>query len=164
VIASRPITLLPGISILIALALQETAIPAASWNVLRPDLVIICLFYWRMYRPDLCGPLLAFGTGLLLDVIYTTPMGLNAFSKTVLVLLIGRYGKIFRALDFIMLLPVIAIFVMLDEMIQGIWIIITNGFAFRWDILAGRPVATVVIMPLMVRALIFLHRSWLEAR
>lgn len=157
-------TLLPWVSIFFAMVVQETAIPSASWGILRPDLVIICLFYWRMYRPDLCGPILAFSTGLLLDMITTTPMGLNALSKTVLVLLIGRYGKVFRALDFIILLPVIAIFVIIDETIQLLWIVTTSGYNFRWDILIGRPLATMIVMPLMVRMLIFLHRSWLEAR
>ncbi|HAT50848.1 MAG TPA: rod shape-determining protein MreD [Alphaproteobacteria bacterium] len=157
-------TLLPWMTIFIAMVFQETAIPSVSWEILRPDMVIIGLFYWRMYRPDLCGPILAFSTGLLLDIISTTPLGLNALSKTVLVLLIGRYGKVFRALDFIVLLPIIAIFVIIDETIQWIWIVTTSGYHFRWDILIGRPVATMIVMPLMVRMLIFLHRSCLEAR
>ncbi|MBF0346650.1 MAG: rod shape-determining protein MreD [Magnetococcales bacterium] len=157
-------TLLPGLSIFMAIVVQETAIPFASWGILRPDLVIICLFYWRMYRPDLCGPILAFGTGLLLDTLSTTPMGLNALSKIILVLLTGRYGKIFRALDFVLLIPVIGIFVIIDEAIQWVWIVMTSGFTFRWEVLVGRPLATILIMPLMVRLLIFLHRSWLEAR
>ncbi|MBF0110101.1 MAG: rod shape-determining protein MreD [Magnetococcales bacterium] len=163
-ILSLVTTLLPGISIFMAMVLQETAIPIASWSVLRPDLVVICLFYWRMYRPDLCGPVLAFMTGLMLDILSTTPVGLNALSKIILVLLIGRYAKMFRALDFILLLPVMAIFVLIDEAIQLAWIMIMSGLSFRLDILIGRPLATIVVMPLVVRLLIVLHRSWLEAR
>lgn len=163
-IISSLIALLPGLSIFFAIVLQETAIPSASWGVFRPDLVIICLFYWRIYRPDLCGPLLAFVTGLCLDILSTTPMGLNAFSKTMLILITGRYGKVFRALDFILLLPIIAIFVIMDEFFHLVWIVMANGFSFRWDILIGRPLATMLITPLVVRLLIFVHRSWLEAR
>lgn len=156
-------SLLPALSIFMAMVIQETALPFASWTVLRPDLVIIALFYWRMYRPDLCGPLLAFTTGLFLDLISTTPIGLNALSKVVLILIIGRYGKLFRAMDFFLLLPIIAIFVLIDEAIQLAWIVLTSGPSFRWEILAGRPLATLVVMPMMTRLLIFLHR-WLEAR
>ncbi|MBF0436357.1 MAG: rod shape-determining protein MreD [Magnetococcales bacterium] len=156
-------SLLPAFSIFMAMVFQETALPFASWTVLRPDFVIISLFYWRIYRPDLCGPILAFVTGLFLDMISTTPIGLNALSKVVLILIMGRYGKLFRAMDFFLLLPIIAIFVIIDEAVQLAWIVITSGPTFRWEILAGRPLATLVVMPMMVRLLIFLHR-WLEAR
>ncbi|MBF0421622.1 MAG: rod shape-determining protein MreD [Magnetococcales bacterium] len=155
---------LPALTIFMAMAIQETSLPLASWTVLRPDMVIIALFYWRIYRPDLCGPVLAFITGLLLDMISTTPIGLNALSKVILILLASRYGKLFRAMDFLLLLPVIAIFVLIDEVIQFTWVVVNNGLSFRWDILAGRPVATLIVMPLQVRLLIFLHRSLLEVR
>ncbi len=152
----------PALTIWFALVLQELALPFAAWSVLRPDLVVICLFYWRLYRPDLCGPVLAFSVGLLLDMLTATPLGLNAFSKVVLVLVVGHYAMRLRAAAFIYHLPVILLLVAMEMVIQLAFFSLLWEGAFFAALFVGRPVATMLVMPAVVFLLIHIHKSWLE--
>ncbi|MBF0627404.1 MAG: rod shape-determining protein MreD [Magnetococcales bacterium] len=153
---------LPALTILMAAVVQEMALPLAAWSVFRPDLVLICLFYWRLYRPDRCGPILALLAGLLVDVISGAPLGLNAFSDIILVLFIGRFGRLIRSIDFFYLLFVLSFLVCLSEGIQLALAMLKWGSSVRWPLLMGRPVATMLIAPMIIHILVAIHQSWLE--
>ncbi|MBF0191395.1 MAG: rod shape-determining protein MreD [Magnetococcales bacterium] len=153
---------LPAMTIFMAAVVQEMALPFAAWSVFRPDLVLIGLFYWRLYRPDRCGPILALLSGLLVDVVSGAPLGLNAVSNIILVLLIGRFGRLIRSIDFFYLLFVLLFFVCLAEGIQLALAAMKWGSAARWPLLTGRPVATVLIAPMVIHLLVTIHQSWLE--
>ncbi|MBF0444263.1 MAG: rod shape-determining protein MreD [Magnetococcales bacterium] len=152
----------PLLTVWVALVLQEIALPFASWSVFRPDLVLICLFYWRLYRSDLCGPVLAFGVGLLLDITSGTPLGLNAFSKVVMVIVVGHFNIRLKAAEFMHLLPVMLLLVILDLLIQLLLFSILRGNEFYLPIFYGRPIATMLLMPMVVAILIHIQKSWLE--
>ncbi|MBF0455230.1 MAG: rod shape-determining protein MreD [Magnetococcales bacterium] len=163
-ISSLLIPWVPAISVWFALVVQEMALPFESWSVLRPDLVLIALFYWRLYRSDLCGPVLAFAVGLLLDLLSGMPLGLNGFSKVVIVLLVGHFGIRLRAADFLHLLPVVWLLVLLEQGIQWLFFSLLRGSSFYLPLFIGRPIATMLVMPVVVFFLIRIHKSWLEDR
>jgi rod shape-determining protein MreD len=152
----------PAFTVWLALVLQELSLPFAAWSVFRPDLVLISLFYWRLYRSDLCGPVLAFLAGLLLDALSGTPLGLNAFSKVVVILLVGHFSIRLRAAEFLHLLPVVLLLVVLDMLIQLFFFAILHDNAAYMAFFIGRPVATMLVMPMVVAILIHIHKSWLE--
>ncbi|MBF0447387.1 MAG: rod shape-determining protein MreD [Magnetococcales bacterium] len=155
---------IPTLVVWMAIVLQELSLPFEAWSIFRPDLVLISLFYWRLYRSDLCGPILAFCTGLLLDLLAGTPLGLNAFSKVIMILLIGSFGIRLRAAEFLHLLPVMLILVVVDQSIQLLFVSLLLDGDFYLPLFLGRPVATMLVMPAVVFVLIFVHRSWLEYR
>lgn len=144
------------------MTIQESVIPLEAWSVFRPDLVLISLFYWRIYRPDRCTVPFAFLVGLLVDTVSGTPLGLNAFSKTLIVLLISRFGQRLRSMAFFHMLFGIVIISLLDAAIQLLLIGLLQGFYVRWPLLLGRPVATLLIAPLWFSLLIYIHHWWLE--
>lgn len=147
---------------LLAAALQEVALPWQAWAVLRPDLALVCLFYWRLYRPDRCGAGVAFLVGLLIDLQTGVPIGLNAMSKIIIILLVGMFGQRLRTTDYLLLLPIIFLMVLLEEFLQlGIMVFI-QGVGVRWTLFAGKPVATLLLAPALTLLLIHLHRAWLE--
>ncbi|MBF0194842.1 MAG: rod shape-determining protein MreD [Magnetococcales bacterium] len=152
----------PLLTVWIALVIQELALPFAAWSVFRPDLVLICLFYWRLYRSDLCGPVLAFMVGLLLDIVSGTPLGLNAFSKVVMVILVGHFSIRLRAAEFMHLLPVMMLLVVIDLLIQLLLFSALRGNEFFLPLFFGRPIATMLLMPMVVAILIYIQKSWLE--
>lgn len=43
-----------------------------------PELTLMGVYYWSIYRPDLMSPLAAFALGLLHDILSGTPLGVNA--------------------------------------------------------------------------------------
>lgn len=161
-IASLIIAWIPALTLVLAIGIQELVIPLEAWSVFRPDLVLIGLFYWRLYRPDRCGVPLVFAVGLLVDTLSGITLGLNAFAKTLLVLLIGRFGRRLRSMDFSHLLLGIFFAAVLDAAIQWLLVSLLKGYDVRWPLLLGRPVATLLIAPLWFSLLIYIHHWWLE--
>ncbi|MEO5332000.1 MAG: rod shape-determining protein MreD [Magnetococcus sp. YQC-5] len=161
-IVSLLISWMPALTLFLAAVVQEMALPFSAWSVFRPDLVLICLFYWRLYRADRCGPILAFLTGLLVDVLSGTPLGLHAVSNIVLILVTGHFDRVFRSVDFIYVLFVILFLTCLTEGIQLAVSTVMWGPAARWLVLAGRPVATFLIAPMVIYGLVMVHQTWLE--
>lgn len=161
-IISLLITWLPALTLFLAVAVQELALPFQAWSVFRPNLVLLGLFYWRLYRPDRCSTGTAFAAGLMVDLVSGGPLGLNPFSKVLIVLIVGHFGSRLRAADFSHLLPVLLLLALLEETLQMVLMAPLHSFHLRWPLLLGRPVATVLVAPLVISFLIHLHRSWLE--
>ena len=161
-IVSLIILWMPVLTLFLAVTIQELAIPMQAWSVFRPDIVLVCLFYWRLYRPDRCTVPLVFIIGILVDAVSGVPLGLNAFSKTLMIVLISRFSQRLRAMDFIHLLPGVLICAILDGGIQLFLMGIVQGFYVRWPLLLGRPLATLLVTPLCFSLLIYVHHWWLE--
>jgi rod shape-determining protein MreD len=49
----------------------------------RPALFLVAVYYWAVFRPEAFPPPAAFVSGLLLDLLYAGPLGLNALSLVV---------------------------------------------------------------------------------
>ena len=161
-IVSLIIPWMPALTLLLAMTIQELALPIQAWTVFRPDIVLVGLFYWRLYRPDRCTIQLAFAMGILIDIISGVPLGLNAFSKTLMIILVGRYSQRLRTMDFIHLLPAILMIALLDKGVQLLLMGLLQGFHVRWSLLLGQPMATVLVAPLCFSLLIYVHYWWLE--
>ncbi|MBF0127090.1 MAG: rod shape-determining protein MreD [Magnetococcales bacterium] len=161
-IVSLLIPWLPAMTVFVAAVVQEMAMPFPAWSVFRPDLVLIALFYWRLYRADRCGPKLALLSGLLVDLISGSPVGLHGLTNIILVLLTGHLGRLFRSMDFYYLLFVLLFLTCLTEGLQLLVTMLMWGPAARWLLLAGRPVATMLIAPLVIHLLVLIHQTWLE--
>ena len=48
-------------------------------EAVRPYFIVICLYFWSIYRPSLLSPAYVFILGLLFDFILHYPLGLHAF-------------------------------------------------------------------------------------
>lgn len=59
-----------------------TALPWSVTGTVKPQLVLIALYYWSIYRPTLVPPYLCFGLGLMIDIISGLPLGMNAVILT----------------------------------------------------------------------------------
>jgi len=70
--------LLPASLVILLVLLQ-----AVPWRVPQlagvvPMLPMIGIFYWSLYRPDLLVPSVAFGTGLINDIVLGAPLGISS--------------------------------------------------------------------------------------
>ncbi|MBF0153387.1 MAG: rod shape-determining protein MreD [Magnetococcales bacterium] len=153
---------MPATTLLMAVALQELALPWPGWHLFRPNLVLICLFYWRLYRPDRCGPGLAFASGLAVDSLTTLPLGTSAITQILAVLAVGRFGNRLRASDFLLLIPVLGLMSLLEQLLQMGMLSLFQYPGTRWLHLSGRALATSLVAAPLVAALIWVHRQWLE--
>ncbi|MBF0426519.1 MAG: rod shape-determining protein MreD [Magnetococcales bacterium] len=154
---------MPALTLLLAIALQELALPWPGWHIFRPDLVLIALFYWRLYRPDRCGPGLAFASGLAVDSLTALPLGISAVTQIFVVLVVGRFGPRLRAADFLLLILVIGLLCVLEQLCQVAMLSLFQYPGIRWLHLGGRALATALVAAPLVIILIWVHRRWLES-
>lgn len=67
------------LSIIIALVLQITPMPSVV-DLYRPDWVLLVLSYWALALPNRVSVGVAFITGLILDILLGTSMGIHSFA------------------------------------------------------------------------------------
>lgn len=79
-----------GSTLLAAATLSVAHLPGAlpDWVAwLRPDWVVLVMFFWLIERPHRVGMLASWVFGLLLDVLHGDPLGLNGLGLAVMALL-----------------------------------------------------------------------------
>ncbi len=72
-----------ALSALVALALTVLPLPSAL-DVLRPDFLVLVVFYWSIESPRAGGLALAFFAGLALDVLNGVVLGQHALALTLM--------------------------------------------------------------------------------
>ncbi len=81
-------------SLLIALVLQIMPLPIEA-DVYRPDWVLIVLAYWAMALPNRVNVGIAFVTGLAMDILLGTAIGIHSFALSVSVwVLVANYQRL----------------------------------------------------------------------
>lgn len=68
---------------------------------LRPQVGIICVYYWVEKRPYIFGPISAFLLGLLTDVCCATPLGINCFLLMMLAFSLNKIYHYFHPASFV---------------------------------------------------------------
>lgn len=81
-------------SILVALVLQIVPLPIQV-DLYRPDWVLIVLAYWAMALPHRVNVGVAFMTGLALDILLGTALGIHSFALSISVyVLAANYQRL----------------------------------------------------------------------
>jgi rod shape-determining protein MreD len=70
--------LLPASLVLLLALLQAVPWRVPEFAGVVPLLPMIGIFYWSLYRPDLLVPSVAFGTGLVNDIVMGAPLGISS--------------------------------------------------------------------------------------
>ena len=111
----------------LALAMLLTLVPLPSLiDPLRPYWVALVLIYWCLETQGLVSLGLAFSTGLVLDLLTGSLLGLHALSLTVLVYLVTRFRARIRFFPpWQQALSVFALLV--NERIIVLWIMSLRG-------------------------------------
>ena len=78
--------------LLVVLVLQATLLYRIEIAGIRPDLLVAFVVYIAWMRGPVAGTLTGFGVGLLQDLDASGPLGLNAFSKSLVAFLVAKAG------------------------------------------------------------------------
>lgn len=78
------------LTILFAMVLQLLPLPRVM-ELSRPEFVLLVLIYWSMALPNRVGVTAAWITGLFVDVLLGTPLGINALAYALVVYVIARF-------------------------------------------------------------------------
>jgi len=79
--------------LLILLVATPTRLP--GFATIAPQLPLVAIYYWAIYRPDLLRPWMAFALGAVADIVGGTPVGI---SSLVFLAVIGVAGTQRRVL------------------------------------------------------------------
>jgi rod shape-determining protein MreD len=87
------------LTIVLAMLLAVVHLPAGTpaWvGWLRPSWLVLVVFYWVMALPHRFGMISAWITGLLVDVLYADPLGVNGFCLAALTYVTWSFYERFR--------------------------------------------------------------------
>ena len=147
--------ILPAASTLLLILLDVMPTRLPGFAPVAPLLPLISVYYWAVYRPELLPPPVAFGLGLLNDVICGTPLGVSPVVYLMLLGMTSSQRRIFSGRSFLVAW-------------WGFILLGTAGMALQWllvsmvfgQFLEFRTVLFELLMTLSFYPLV----SWLFAR
>ena len=92
---------LPFVTSVVWVLVFYVPINAFIVNTLRPDVGLVCVFFWTLHRPDVFNLFSAYFLGLIIDIITSAPFGSNIFSFLVMYLLVANLTAYFNAKPFV---------------------------------------------------------------
>ncbi|MEQ8370706.1 MAG: rod shape-determining protein MreD [Alphaproteobacteria bacterium] len=144
----------PMATILFMIILAALPVPVLWWSALAPGLVLVLVFYWAVYRPELIPFGVLFLTGIVQDSLSGAAMGVSSIVLMLVKYLVvsqRRYlvGKAFSQLWAGFALVVLAAKVTgwsLASLVRGDFLDPTMTFAQAGIVIALFPVATWLLM------------------
>ena len=129
---------------------------------LRPDVSMVCIYFWSLYRRDLFGPISVILLGIVSDSLSYLPLGVNIFIYAFTYLLSVSYIHFINSRSFAIgwlafsVISFIAFFVK--------WLLMSFYYSQFLYILSIFPsyMATVLFYPLIVRINIFVQYKFLS--
>lgn len=156
--------LLPLETALVFLLVGVLVWPIPYVGSVSPTLVLVAVYYWAIYRPDLFRPSVVFLIGLLNDVVNFLPLGLSGCVFLAIYQISFSQRRYFVDQIFYMLWFGFAIIALLASIANWVALSLYNGYA-----LAVRPILiqfmmTVILFPIPAWILIRLQRNFLTQR
>lgn len=130
---------------------------------LRPDVGMICVYFWALYRQDLFGSISAFLLGFVADSLSAVPMGLNVFAFMFVFAAGSTASSYINMKPFAVSWLGFAVISFLAFVIK--WLLISvfySRFLVFGSIFAGY-LATVCFYPLIARLNIFIQNRYLAS-
>lgn len=95
--------ILPLATAVFCLLLAYVPLNVAMFNNIRPDLGLVCIYFWMLHRPDLFGLVSIVILGLLDSAISSALPGASLFAYLTMYLLIYNTQKFFNAKPFVVI-------------------------------------------------------------
>ena len=148
-----------GVTLIVAMLLGVVHLPQAwpEWlGWLRPDWLILVLFFWVIEVPHRVGLIAMWVTGLFVDVLYADPIGFNGFVLASVSYIGWRFFERLRMYSVLqqsgILFVLVAGAAILREMVLGLG----SEREWGWQLLVS-PLVTMAIWPLMFLLLLRLR-------
>jgi rod shape-determining protein MreD len=143
------------LSLAVAMLLMVVHLPTEqpAWlGWLRPSWPTLVVFYWVMALPHRFGMISAWITGLLLDVLYADPLGVNGFCLAALTYVTWSFYERFRMYSLIQQSAVVFVLVLGGELVRqfGQWLD-RDGLPGWWILLPA--LTSTLVWPLVAALL-----------
>lgn len=139
--------------------LNLTAIPVPHAGLIKPQLVLMAVYYWAIFRPTLIPTWLCFIVGILLDILSGMPPGLQAFVLVAVQSIVRDQRKFMMAQPFISIWAIFGFVATAAAMIQ--WALFGLANEMQWPALVplgASVIVTMCLFPVVTLALLGTHR------
>ena len=147
-------------TILAAMLLGVVHLPESwpNWmGWLRPNWLLLVLFFWVIEVPHRIGLLAIWCTGLLVDVLYAAPMGLNGFILASVAYIGWRFFERLRMYSVLQQCGLLFLLVLVAEIVSLFVLgVLGSERAWRWQLLLS-PLVTMALWPFMFLLLLRLR-------
>jgi rod shape-determining protein MreD len=141
-----------------------TLILMANWalpyfSVLKPQIVLVVVFYWTLYRPTLMPPWMIFVVGLFLDAATPgVPMGTHACSYLLIAGLLKPRRRMLMGQPFMMIWAVFIAAMVVDLLIKCLAILAMGAGGLNVVTIVINALSTVLAFPVLLLFLVSVHR------
>lgn len=135
------------VTVILSLVLSISLFPV-GWFEFRPEWLGLVVFYWTFRAPAQFGILMAWCLGLLLDVLESTPLGVNALGMALIAFLVLTIHQRLRMYPLpqqcLMVFLLLGINQMLVHFLKQLLGAESGGFSYLWPALTSALVWPVV--------------------
>ena len=153
--------ILPLICTILLILLIYIPIRIPLSKFLRPDVSMICVYFWALYRRDLFGPLSVACVGFVSDSLAATPLGINLFVFMLIYVLAVNFASLVNTKPFIVTWVGFSVICFAAFLVK--WLLMSvyySDFLSFIGIIIGY-IATVLLYPLVARLNIFVQNKFL---
>src|SRR5690554_1607277 len=124
-----------ALTVVLALVLSISWFPV-GWFEFRPEWLGLIVFYWTFRAPAQFGIVMAWCLGLLLDILESTPLGVNAMAMALIAFLVLTVHHRLRMYPLpqqcLMVFLLVGINQMLVHFVKQLFGADTPGFSYLW--------------------------------
>jgi rod shape-determining protein MreD len=143
--------------LLLLVLLANWALP--YFSVLKPQLLLIIIYYWSLYRPTLMPPWAIFIGGLLLDLLNPVmPLGTHAASYQLVAALVKPRRRMLIGQSFMVVWVGFALVCIFDMVFKGLAIYLFTSATLDPMVLILNTFITILAFPTLVLVLVLVHR------
>ncbi len=129
-----------AITVVLSLVLSISLFPV-DWFQFRPEWLGLIVFYWTFRAPAQFGILMAWCLGLLLDILESTPLGVNAMGMALIAFLVLTIHQRLRMYPLpqqcLMVFLLLGINQMLVHFVKQLLGAESAGFSYLWPALTS---------------------------
>ncbi len=126
------------LSLLVAMLLQVAHLPDSwpNWlGWLRPNWILLVLFFWVMELPERIGLVMAWIVGLFVDALLAEPLGLNGVLLAGVTFVTWRFFERLRMYSVVQQCGVVFLLVLTTELVRGIVIGLGSESGLAWSLI-----------------------------
>ena len=119
--------LVPQLLLVLLLLIGLASLPVPYFGAIKPQLVIMAIYYWAVYRPTLIPPLFCFLLGLTMDIIAGGVLGINAFILVIMQWIVRDQRRFLMGQPYITIWGVFALVIFLCSAAQWLLYSMAHG-------------------------------------
>ncbi len=129
------------------------------FSVLKPQIILIIIFYWTLYRPGMMPYWVIFLAGLLLDIANPIlPLGTHAFSYLLIAGILRPRRRMLMGQPFVMVWITFIGTMIIDMILKMIILAFASSVSLNQMTIGINGLATILFFPLGLLMLVGLHR------